>query len=293
MRNFKIDAVEDTLFQVKKFLTCRGRILDLSTPIVMGIINLTKDSFYDGGKIADERTLLSLVEKMIEEGASIIDIGGQSTRPRSTRIEPDEEWNRIDKYIQAVSKHFPNAVISVDTFYSEVAEKAIHAGASIINDVSAGEIDNKIYSVAAKYRAPYIAMHMQGVPETMQESPYYANVVSDVLEYFIDRVSKIRLAGVHDIVIDPGFGFGKTVDHNYQLLNSLELFRMPGVPILTGLSRKSMVTRVLNVKPDDALNGTISLNTIALLKGASILRVHDVKPAVDAIKIVQQLNSIK
>jgi dihydropteroate synthase len=289
MIGFNFDAAEDTPFQVKNSLNCSGRLLDLSTPIVMGIVNLTEDSFYDGGKIQNEKALLNHVQFMLEEGAAIIDIGGQSTRPRATRITATEEWNRIEKSLIAMSKNFPDAIFSIDTFYSDVAEKALQNGASIINDISAGSIDERIYSVAAKYHAPYIAMHMQGEPHTMQENPSYENVTTEVLQFFVERIAKSREAGICDIVIDPGFGFGKTVAHNYQLLNHLELFRLHGLPILAGLSRKSMITRVLNVKADNALNGTIALNSIALLKGVSILRVHDVRAAMDVIGIVSQL----
>lgn len=290
MLHSTFNAAEDTLFHMKKTLNCRGRLLDLSTPVVMGIVNVTPDSFHDGGKIKDESGLLDLVEKMLNDGAAIIDVGGQSTRPQSARIEAVEEWNRIESSISSIHSHYPDAIISVDTYYSEVAEKAIACGASVINDISAGVNDRKIYSVASKADAPYIAMHMQGKPETMQDNPFYLNVVEEILQYFVDRTDMIMKAGVRDIIIDPGFGFGKTVEHNFTLLRNLHVFQMLNYPILAGLSRKSMITKVLNIKNDEALNGTTSLNTIALLNGASILRVHDVKEAVEAIKLVTQLN---
>ncbi len=255
----------------------------------MGIINITPDSFHDGGKFKDENTLLSAVENMIKDGASIVDVGGQSTRPRSTRIDAETEWQRIHSAITAIHSHFHQTIISVDTFYSDVAAKSLKAGASIINDISAGGFDKNIYSVAAEAEAPYIAMHMKGEPETMQDNPFYSDVLEEVLQYFAQRIQLIKAAHVHDIILDPGFGFGKTVEHNFTLLKNLNVFRMLGFPILAGLSRKSMITKVLNIKNEDALNGTTALNTIALLNGASILRVHDVKEAVEAIKLVQKL----
>lgn len=289
MGSITFNAAEDTLFHMKKTLNCRGRLLDLSTPVAMGIVNITPDSFHDGGKIRDEKTLLSLVERMLKDGAAIIDVGGQSTRPYSNRIEAQVEWNRIQTSIAAIRSHFAEAIISVDTFYAEVAQKAILSGASIINDISAGGFDKNIYSVAAEAEAPYIAMHMQGEPLTMQDNPVYSNVLEEVLHYFVQRIQQIKKAGVHDIIIDPGFGFGKTVEHNFTLLKNLNVFPMLGYPVLAGLSRKSMITKVLNIKNEDALNGTTALNTIALVNGASILRVHDVKEAVQTINLVQKL----
>ena len=274
---------------MKKTLNCCGRILDLSTPVIMGIVNVTPDSFYDGGKIKDEKLLLTLVDRMLNDGASIIDVGGQSTRPRAQKIEAEEEWNRIHSTLTIINTNYPKAIISVDTFYSEVARKAIDAGASIINDISAGGFDERIYSVAAEAGAPYVAMHMQGEPATMQENPFYSDVLKEVLQFFVERIEKIRNAGVNDIIIDPGFGFGKTVEHNFILLNNLEALGIFGYPILAGLSRKSIITKALNVKSQDALNGTTALNTIALMNGASIIRVHDVKEAIEVVKLLGQL----
>lgn len=291
MVNYSYNAAEDTLFHMKKTLNCRGRLLDLSTPVVMGIVNVTPDSFHDGGRIQNEESLLRVADEMLNEGAAILDVGGQSTRPRSTRIQAEEEWKRIDYAVRAIHSHYPHVIISVDTYYSEVARKAIDAGATMINDISAGGFDDKIYSVAADACIPYIAMHMQGEPGTMQDNPFYSDLLEEVLQYFVQRIERIRKAGVHDIIIDPGFGFGKSVEHNYSLLGNLNVFRMLGFPVLAGLSRKSMITKVLNINNDAALNGTTTLNTIALLRGASILRVHDVKEAVEAIKLVKQLST--
>ena len=283
-----LNAGEDTFFQVKKSLNCRGKLLDLSTPAIMAILNITPDSFYDGGQISDHNSILYTAEAMLKEGAGILDIGGQSTRPGANRISAIEEWERIGHALKQIRNNFPDAIISVDTFYSEVAIKAVKEGASIINDISAGEFDPLMYSFISDSQTPYVIMHMQGSPENMQKNPHYDNVVSEVMNYFIKKVTLLRKMGLHDIIIDTGFGFGKTTEHNYSLLNNLALFRMLNCPILAGISRKSMITKTLNVKPADALNGTTVLNTIALLNGASLLRVHDVAEAVEVKKIVQK-----
>jgi dihydropteroate synthase len=279
---------EDTFFQMKKSLNCRGKLLDLSTPAIMGILNLTPDSFYDGGKFQNETSVLNAVEAMLKEGVDIIDIGGQSSRPGALRVPPDEEWNRISSTLLMIADKFPNAILSVDTFYAEVAEKAVRAGASIINDISAGEFDKNMLPFIAKSRVPYIIMHKKGEPENMQENPLYEDVVNEVLSFFIDKVCQLKELGIFDVVIDPGFGFGKTVFHNYSLLKNLKTFKILNCPILAGLSRKSMITKVLNVRPAEALTGTIALNTIALLNGASILRVHDIRQAIEVRKLIKQ-----
>lgn len=275
----------------KKFLNCSGRLLDLSAPKVMGILNITDDSFYDGGQFTDARKMLQHAEEMINEGADIIDIGGQSTRPGSKRIDVKSETERVIPALRDLKKNFPETIFSVDTYHSSVADAAINEGASIINDVSGGDFDSKMIEVVARYNIPYIVMHMQGTPETMQVSPTYMNVTDEVMNYFSNKISALRSLGVNDIIIDPGFGFGKTLEHNYTLLNNLQLFRMFELPILCGLSRKSMVGKLLNVSAEEALNGTTALNTIAIMKGANILRVHDVKEAVEVIKIVNQIKS--
>lgn len=281
---------KDTLFIQKRFLNCSGRLLDLSEPKVMGILNITDDSFYDGGRFTDGRKMLLHAEEMIKEGADIIDIGGQSTRPGSKRIDAKSETERVIPALSNLKKNFPETIFSVDTYHSSVAEAAINEGASIINDVSGGEFDSKMIEVVARYNIPYIVMHMQGTPEIMQVSPTYMNVTDEVMNYFSEKISALRSLGINDIIIDPGFGFGKTLEHNYTLLNNLQLFRMFELPILCGLSRKSMVGKLLNVSAEEALNGTTALNTIAIMKGANILRVHDVKEVVEVIKIVNSLH---
>jgi dihydropteroate synthase len=279
---------EDTFFQMKKSLNCRGKLLDLSTPAIMGILNITPDSFYDGGKFQNEKSVLDAAEEMLKEGVDIIDIGGQSSRPGALRVLPDEEWNRISSTLFLIADKFPNAILSVDTFYAEVAEKAFQAGAAIVNDISAGEFDKDMLPFIAKSRIPYIVMHKKGDPENMQENPNYEDVVNEVLTFFIDKIGQLKNLGISDVVIDPGFGFGKTILHNYSLLKNLKTFKILNCPILAGLSRKSMITRVLNVKPTEALTGTVALNTIALLNGASILRVHDVGQAIEVRKLIKQ-----
>lgn len=286
-------AGEDTFIQMKKSLNCRGKLLDLSTPVIMGIINITPDSFYDGGQITGVDSALSLAESMLNEGATILDIGGQSTRPGAKSINSTEEWKRIVPSLISIKKHFSDAIISIDTFHSEVAKNAVEEGASIINDISAGDFDKGMFSFVLNSQTPYLMMHMQGSPENMQENPQYENVVSEVLNYFIHKVSHLKMMGLNDIIIDPGFGFGKTLENNYSLLKNLSLFQILDCPILAGISRKSMITKTLNITPSDALNGTTALNTIALLNGASILRVHDVAEAIEVNKLVSAYQKSK
>ncbi len=280
------NVAEDTFFKKKKFINCNGKLLDFSTPKVMGILNLTPDSFYDGAKYQDEKAVINHVRQMIDEGASIIDVGAQSTRPKAALISSAEEWKRLESHLKIIRKEFPSTLISIDTFYADVAEKAVDCGADMINDISGGTMDEKMFTTIARLKVPYLLMYIQGTPQTMQENPQYENVVKEELNYFAERIQQLVLLGVHDIIIDPGFGFGKTLEHNYELLKNLDLFRVLERPIMVGLSRKSMVNKVLNIKAEDALNGTTVLNTIALTKGADILRVHDVKEAVEAVKLV-------
>ena len=279
-------ACEDTFIHMKKSLNCKGKLLDLSTPVIMGILNITPDSFYDGGQITGVDSALRFAESMLIEGALILDIGGQSTRPGAKSINSTEEWKRIGPSLISIKKHFPDAIISIDTFHSEVAKNAIEEGASIINDISGGEFDKGMFSFVLQRQVPYIVMHMKGSPENMQENPQYENVVSEVLNYFINKVSHLKMMGLNDIIIDPGFGFGKTIENNFSLLKNLSLFQILDCPILAGVSRKSMITKTLNISPAEALNGTTALNAIALLNGASILRVHDVAEAMEANKLV-------
>ena len=268
-------------------LNCKGQLLVIDKPIVMGIVNVTPDSFYSGSRQQASENILQTVQKMLDDGASIIDIGGQSTRPGSNYISADEEADRVIPAIEQVIKSIPGAIISIDTFHSKVAKWAVNAGAKMVNDISAGSMDSDMISTVAELHVPYIIMHMKGTPQTMQQSPHYNNVSVEVLDFLIAKKEACRAAGIHDIIIDPGFGFGKTIAHNFTLLKQLEVFKMLNVPILAGLSRKGMVHKTLDATAEEALNGTTALNTIALLNGANILRVHDVKEAMECIKLVQ------
>jgi dihydropteroate synthase len=283
-------VAKDTLFNQKRFLNCSGKLVDLSTPKVMGILNITDDSFYDGGQFTDGRKMLLHAEEMIKHGAGFIDIGGQSTRPGSTRIDAKTESARVIPALKNLKKHFPEIIFSVDTYHAAVAEAAINEGVSIINDISGGTMDENMFEVIAKYNITYVLMHIQGTPETMQKAPSYSNITGEVMDYFAEKIAMLHVLGVNDIILDPGFGFGKTMEHNYTLLNQLELFSIYELPILCGLSRKSMVGKLLNVSAAESLNGTTALNTIAIMKGANILRVHDVKEAIESVKIVTSLH---
>lgn len=282
--------MQNNVFYTNKTLNVRGRLLDLSTPKVMGILNVTPDSFYDGGKFTTEKSILEQVKKMLDEGVGIIDIGGYSTRPGAADIPVEEETARILGVIQMIVKTFPEAILSIDTFRSSVAKKAVEAGAAIVNDVSGGEQDPLMFETVAALNVPYILMHMRGTPQTMTKLTDYENLIKDVADYFQKKIYRLRQLKVKDIIIDPGFGFAKTADQSFELLNHLDYFRILGVPILAGLSRKSMIWRTLSQVPEEALTGTIALNTTALLKGASILRVHDVKEAVACIKLIKRLH---
>jgi len=266
-------------------LNCRGNLIDLSVPKVMGIINVTPDSFYDGGKTFSEKEILKQAEKMLSEGATFLDVGGYSTRPGAEDISETEEIRRAVEAVESMLKRFPEALISVDTFRSEVAKKAVEAGAAMVNDVSGGTLDAEMYNIVAKLKVPYVLMHMRGTPKTMAKLTDYKNVTLEVLKDLAEKIALARAVGINDIVADPGFGFAKTREQSFQLLNNLELFQKLNVPILAGISRKSMIYKTLETSAENALNGTTSLNTIALLKGASILRVHDVKEAVECVKL--------
>jgi dihydropteroate synthase len=270
-------------------LNCRGALVDLSSPVVMGILNLTPDSFYDGGKFTEENIIPAHIEQMVLHGAMIIDIGAASSRPGATLVSEEEELNRLLPVLRQIRSRFPNLVLSVDTWRSKVAIAAVDAGADIINDISGGDMDPEMFRTMADLKVPYILMHMQGTPATMQKEPSYENVVTEVLKSLQQKVQNLRNLGVNDIVVDPGFGFGKSTVHNYRLLADLELFHQLQCPVLVGFSRKSMINKVLGTSPKTALNGTSVLNTIALQKGASILRVHDVLEATQCIQLVNQL----
>lgn len=273
-------------------LNCKGRLLVVDKPLVMGIINTTPDSFYEPSRKQAIDGLLQQAELMINDGAAILDIGGQSTRPGSEPVDEVEELKRVIPAIEAISGRFRDVIISIDTYHATVASKAIEAGASIINDISAGSMDAEMIATAANLKVPYVLMHMQGTPRNMQQSPYYENVTREVLDFFIAKTDELRKAGVNDIIIDPGFGFGKTIAHNFELLRNLGLFNMLNCPLLVGISRKSTICKTLNVTPDQALNGTTVLNTVGLMNGASILRVHDVKEAVQAVQLITAVNEV-
>jgi dihydropteroate synthase len=267
-------------------LNCKGRLLVVDKPLVMGIINATPDSFYTGSRYTGVDAILQQAEQKLKDGADILDIGGQSTRPGSEQVTASDELKRVADGIDAIHQQFPEAIISIDTYYSLVAKEAVAAGASIINDISAGSIDPAMIPVAASLHVPYILMHMKGSPQTMQQEAVYENVTKEVLDFFIKKVDELRKADIRDIIIDPGFGFGKTIAHNFELLRHLSVFKMLECPLLFGISRKSTIYKTLGISADEALNGTTVLNTIGLLNGADIIRVHDVKEAKEAIRLV-------
>lgn len=276
---------KDTFFSTKKTLNIQGRILDLSTPIVMGILNITPDSFYDGGKHLTEKQIVDQAQKMLQDGATIIDVGGYSSRPGASEVSESEEINRICNAINLIIKEIPEAVISVDTFRSSVASAAIEKGAKIINDISGGELDKDMFDVVAESKAPYIMMHMRGTPQTMSKLTTYQNIIFEMIDYFSVKIKKLIELGVCDIIIDPGFGFAKTREQNFEILHKLQSFQVLGLPLLAGMSRKSMIQKTLEVDSENSLNGTSVVNTMALMNGANILRVHDVKEAVECIKL--------
>jgi dihydropteroate synthase len=271
-------------------LNFKGKLVELNRPLVMGILNLTTDSFYDGGKFTEERLISEQVEKMVSEGADIIDVGASSSRPGSTEIDQKLEESRLEPVIKMLAKSFPSILISVDTTRSIVAEKVVDWGADMINDISAGGNDKNMFATIAKLSVSYAIMHMQGTPKEMQNNPSYNNVVIEVNQYLNEKVYQLQKYGINDVIIDPGFGFGITIEHNFALLNNLDFFQNIGRPILVGISRKSMITKTLEIKNVDALNGTTVLNTIACIKGASILRVHDVKEAVEVVKLLTMID---
>lgn len=270
-------------------INCKGELIDLTAPKVMGIINITPNSFYDGGKYNSEKELLSQVEKMILDGATFVDVGAYSSKPGAEYVSEAEELSRIVPVVVSIQKHFPEALLSIDTFRSEVAKQCIENGAAIINDITAGSGDELMYKTIASYNVPYIMMHMRGTPTTMQTLTEYEDVVKDLLFYFSEKVSAARSFGINDLIIDPGFGFAKTAEQNFEILQKLELFNILELPILIGVSRKSMIYKPLNSSAMDALNGTTVLNTIALTKGANILRVHDVKEAMECVTLFNKM----
>ena len=274
------------------FINANGKLMDLSEPQVMGILNVTPDSFYAGSRGVAERDIIDRLRQMTDEGASIIDIGAYSSRPDADDVSTEEEMARLRHALNLVRQHQPDAVVSVDTFRADVARMCVEEyGVAMVNDISAGEMDDEMFPTIARLGVPYIAMHMKGTPQTMQINPQYEHFLKEIFYFFSEKVQKLRDLGVKDIIIDPGFGFGKTMEHNYQLMNHLEEFKLFGLPLLVGISRKSMIYKLLGTTPEEALNGTTVLNTIALQKGAHILRVHDVKAAVEAVKIVEKMKA--
>lgn len=269
-------------------LNCNGRLLVINKPVVMGILNITPDSFYAGSRLQTEDEALQKAGSMLEDGASILDIGGQSTRPGSARLTANEEAERVLLIIETIKKNFPESYISVDTYHAAVARQAVEAGACIVNDISGATMDADMLTTVGRLHVPYICMHIQGTPETMQQDPHYEDVTREVLDFFIRQTEQCKLHNIHDVIIDPGFGFGKTHQHNFQLLKNLSVFRMLEKPILAGISRKATIYKTLGITAADSLNGTTVLNTIALLNGANILRVHEVKEAMQAIELIDK-----
>ena len=278
---------------LSKYINVNGRLLDLSTPQVMGVLNVTPDSFYSGCRAQTDEAIAERARQILEEGASIIDIGAYSSRPNCVDISPEEELNRLRYALKILNEVHPDAIISVDTFRASVAEVCVKEyGVAIINDISGGEMDKNMFDTVVDLQVPYIMQHMQGTPQDMQNSPHYDNLMRETFLYFSEKIQTLHDRGLNDIILDPGFGFGKTLDHNYELLSHMEEFKIFELPILVGLSRKSMITKLLDIPTTEALNGTTVANTIALMKGADIIRVHDVKEAVQAVKIVQKCRNL-
>ena len=276
------------------FINVNGKLMDLSEPQVMGILNVTPDSFYAGSRAETERDITQRIHQIVNEGASIIDIGAYSSRPNAQHISAEEEMSRLRTGLELIRKHYPEAIVSVDTFRADIARMCVEEyGVAIINDISAGNMDKQMFTTIAQLGIPYIIMHMKGTPQNMQENPHYDHFLKEIFYYFSEKVQKLRDLGAKDIIIDPGFGFGKTIEHNYELMNHLEEFHLFELPILVGISRKSMIYKLLGITPEEALNGTTALNTIALTKGAHILRVHDVKEAVETVRIVEKMKACK
>lgn len=272
-----------------KTINCKGNLIDLSTPKVMGVINLTPDSFYDGGKLTSEKEILLQANKMLQEGATFLDLGAYSSRPGAQFVSEKEEIHRLLPVIKILLNEFPETLLSIDTFRSNVANESIYAGASLINDISAGTLDDHMFKIIAQHQVPYAMMHMRGTPETMMQNTDYTNLTKEVIYYFSERIAKARSFGINDLIADPGFGFSKTLDQNYELFNDLELFRHLNVPLLIGISRKSMIQKKIKTTAADSLNGTTALHAIAIQKGVSILRVHDAKEAFETINLLQNL----
>lgn len=284
-----ISAGQNTAFSTNRTLNAGGRLLVLEPPLVMGILNVTPDSFYSASRLTEEKNLLQKAGQMLEDGAAILDVGGYSSRPGAADVGMEEELKRVIPAVKALHKHFPDCILSIDTFRAEVARQAMEEGALIVNDISGGQRDEAMIPVVAQKQVPYICMHMRGTPQNMMQHTVYTDLMGELLDYFHHRISVLQRAGMKDILIDPGFGFAKTPEQNFELLSRLELLHLTGKPLLAGLSRKSMIWKTLHLTPDEALSGTTALHMVALLKGASILRVHDVKEAVQVVKLFTQL----
>lgn len=277
-------------YRKKKTIQLNGGLIFLNEPVVMGILNLTPDSFYDGGRFRNEKTVLYRVEEILDQGGQIVDIGAVSTRPGAHEVSEKDEISRLLPYVKSVRTHFPQAILSIDSYRSGVISRVVNeTGNCLVNDISGGELDSRMFQTVAELGLPYILMHMQGIPRTMQQNPSYSNVVKEIMLGMSKKVNALKLLGVNDIILDPGFGFGKSIEHNYQILNQLDSFRLFELPLMVGLSRKTMIWKLLNITPEESLNGTTALNTLALMGGADILRVHDVKEAVEAVRLVREL----
>ncbi|WP_339887811.1 dihydropteroate synthase [uncultured Flavobacterium sp.] len=285
-----MENLQPTTYNLQPSINCKGQLIDLSQPKVMGILNITPNSFYDGGKYKDEAQILNQVEKMLKDGATFIDVGAYSSKPNAEFVSEEQELNRLLPIIELLIEKFPTILLSVDTFRSQVAKIAVENGVTIVNDISAGMLDEKMIETVAKLQVPYIMMHMRGNPQNMQSLTNYEDIVKEMIYYFSERISVARSFGLNDIIIDPGFGFAKTLEQNYEVLQKLELFSILDLPLLAGISRKSMIYKTLENSAEEALNGTTVLNTIALQKGAKILRVHDVKEAVECVTLFNKLN---
>lgn len=280
----------NSFFNQSFTINCNGKLLDLTRPKVMGVVNVTPDSFYAKSRVIYSQEVIKRVAQMLDDGADIIDVGAYSSRPGAAQISEEEEWGRLEAALREIRTHFPDAIISLDTYRSRIAKKAIeNFGVDIINDISAGEMDDNMFDIIARFNVPYIIMHMQGNPQNMQQNPQYEHLMKEIALFFAQKSEQLKALGVSDIIIDPGFGFGKTIDHNYELLAKLDEFKIFELPLLVGFSRKSMIYKFLNSSPDEALNGTTVLNTLALSKGAHILRVHDVKPAIETVRLYNQM----
>ena len=282
--------IDRPFYRKKKSIQLNGQLIFLDEPIVMGILNLTPDSFYDGGRYQNEKAVLYRAEEILEQGGMIVDMGAVSTRPGAQQVSEEAEINRLVPYVKSVRKHFPQAILSIDSYRSGVISRVVsEAGNCIVNDISGGDLDAKMFQTVADLGLPYILMHMKGIPLNMQQNPSYTNVVKEIILGLSEKVNTLKLLGVNDVILDPGFGFGKSREHNYQILNQLDSFRLFELPLLVGLSRKTMIWKLLDITPEESLNGTTALNTLALMGGADILRVHDVKDAVEAIRLVKEL----